>query len=56
MLSRKRRASSISSRQDEDPLQLDDSTPEQSPVQQTTTQSARKKRRLEKVSILLVSK
>ncbi|EDV30236.1 uncharacterized protein Dana_GF23180 [Drosophila ananassae] len=47
MLSRKRRASSISSRQDEDPLQLDDSTPEQSPVQQTTTQSARKKRRLD---------
>ncbi|ALC47662.1 polybromo [Drosophila busckii] len=46
MLSRKRRASSISSRQDEDPLLLDDSTPEQSPVQQTT-QSARKKRRLD---------
>lgn len=45
MLSRKRRASSISSRQDEDPLLLDDSTPEQSPVQQT--QSARKKRRLD---------
>ncbi|EDW84391.1 uncharacterized protein Dwil_GK13168 [Drosophila willistoni] len=51
MLSRKRRASSISSRQDEDPLQLDDSTPEQSPVQvastATSTQSARKKRRLD---------
>ncbi|XP_030370298.1 protein polybromo-1 [Scaptodrosophila lebanonensis] len=46
MLSRKRRASSISSRQDEDPLQLDDSTPEQSPLQQHT-QSARKKRRLD---------
>lgn len=45
MISRKRRASSISSRQDEDPLLLDDSTPEQSPVQQTT--SARKKRRLD---------
>ncbi|CAD6994057.1 unnamed protein product [Ceratitis capitata] len=42
MLSRKRRASSISSKQDEDPLQMDDSTPEQSPVLQT---SVRKKRR-----------
>ncbi|XP_011198605.2 protein polybromo-1 [Bactrocera dorsalis] len=42
MMSRKRRASSISSKQDEDPLQMDDSTPEQSPVLQT---SVRKKRR-----------
>lgn len=41
-MSRKRRASSISSKQDEDPLQMDDSTPEQSPVLQT---SVRKKRR-----------
>lgn len=42
MFGRKRRASSISSRQDEDPLQMDDSTPEQSPVQMA---SARKKKR-----------
>ncbi|XP_067618528.1 protein polybromo-1 [Eurosta solidaginis] len=44
MMSRKRRGSSISSKQDDDPLQADDSTPEQSPVLQT---SARKKRRLD---------
>lgn len=43
MLSRKRRASSISSKHDDDPLQMDDSTPEQSPVLQAVT--ARKKRR-----------
>uniref|UniRef100_A0A1B0G2F8 Polybromo-1 n=1 Tax=Glossina morsitans morsitans TaxID=37546 RepID=A0A1B0G2F8_GLOMM len=51
MLNRKRRASSISSKQDEDLGQLDDSTPEHSPVMQPTSAviitSARKKRKLD---------
>lgn len=54
MLSRKRRASSISSKNDEEPLQMDDSTPEKSPVLATASSalisnmtSARKKRKLD---------
>uniref|UniRef100_A0A1I8PEL3 Protein polybromo-1 n=1 Tax=Stomoxys calcitrans TaxID=35570 RepID=A0A1I8PEL3_STOCA len=55
MLSRKRRASSISSKNDEETLQMDDSTPEKSPVLATassntlisTMSSVRKKRKLD---------
>ncbi|XP_005177916.2 protein polybromo-1 [Musca domestica] len=54
MLSRKRRASSISSKNDEEPLQMDDSTPEKSPVLATASNSiissltaVRKKRKLD---------